>query len=305
MSEDLLLNQALSRLTEVSEMDGRAEIEDVARVRKARASVTEHARQTGDSVGNLLSGLLDESNAELESEKAEKERRAREAEERLRAEQEAEEARKLDEARKKLEEEKRKLEEKGERRTMMLAAIEKKRKEEAGEIDEEEEARKRAEAEAEAARKAAEKAREEAEAALLQSSNEELAEQIRIMKANKAAEEQAEANKKQKIKLTRNAVIIVAAVAACFAAVMAYTAHSAAKQNAQYVLMAEYQTRSLTMRTDIPTSSAVEVAYNEVTQTNPQTEVKKKKHSEEAAKQDNDNKIKIKNVFDEKGPIQF
>ena len=33
-------------------------------------------------------------------------------------------------------------------------------------------------------------------------------------RSNKAAEEQAEANKKQKIKLTRNAMIILAAVAA-------------------------------------------------------------------------------------------
>ena len=101
-------------------------------------------------------------------------------------------------------------------------------------------------------------------------------------------------------------MIIVAAIAACFAAVMAYTAHSIAKQNAQYVLMSEYQTRSLTMRNDIPTSSSVEVAFSEVTQTAPVPKAGSgtKKHPGGSAKP-NGKEIVINNVFDEKGPIHY
>lgn len=212
MDDDLQLRQALSNLSDASQIQNTEEVEERARVRKARASVTERARQTGDSVGNLLTGLIDDSNAEIEAEKAEKKRKAQEAEERAKAKREAEEAKKRAEAETKLQEEKRRLEEKEQRRLQMIAEMEKKRKLEAGEVDEEEEERKRQEAAAKAAREAAEKAREAAEEAQLQSSNQELADQIRIIKEQKALEERIEADKKRKKDLMIKGAIAAAAV---------------------------------------------------------------------------------------------
>ena len=63
---DASLSQALSQLSEAADIVASDEVEEVARVRKARAGVTEHARQNGDCAGSLLASLLGESNAELE-----------------------------------------------------------------------------------------------------------------------------------------------------------------------------------------------------------------------------------------------
>ena len=215
------LSQALSSLSQVADIVNDDEFAEVARVRKARADVTEHARQSGDTAGMLLSGLIRDSNAEIEAEKAEKARKLREAEERGRAEAQEAENKRRQEAQEKLEEEKRKFEEKEQIRLQKLAELEKKRKQELGIVDEEEEARKRAEEEAKAARIAAQKAREAAEEAALKSSNEELADQIRLMKEQKAAEAAAEAEAKSKRKLVNISIasaliVIVVAVAGVF-----------------------------------------------------------------------------------------
>lgn len=190
---DASLSQALSQLSEAADIIGNDEVEEVARVRKARASISEHARQSGDNAGSLLSNLIGQSNAEIEAEKNEIKRAAREkeAQEKAKLEQDAENKRR--EAQARLEEEKRKIEEKEQRRLKMLADLEKKRKREAGIVDEEEEAEKRA-AEAEAAaREAAQKAREEAEAAALKNANDELAAKIEATRKEKQQREAAAA----------------------------------------------------------------------------------------------------------------
>ena len=146
---DASLSQALSQLSEAADIVGNDEVEEVARVRKARASISEHARQSGDNAGNLLSSLIGQSNAEIEEEKNKIERAAREKEAQEKAKQERDAEKKRQEAEARLEEEKRKIEEKEQRRLQMLADLEKKRKREAGIVDEEEEEAKRA-AEAEA-----------------------------------------------------------------------------------------------------------------------------------------------------------
>ena len=177
---DASLSQALSQLSEAADIVGNDEVEEVARVRKARASISEHARQSGDNAGNLLSSLIGQSNAEIEEEKNKIERADREKEA----------------------QEKRKIEEKEQRRLQMLADLEKKRKREAGIVDEEEEEAKRA-AEAEAAaREAAQKAREEAEAAALKNANDELAAKIEASKKEKQQREAAAASAAKKRKTT-------------------------------------------------------------------------------------------------------
>ena len=196
---DASLSQALSQLSEAADIVGNDEVEEVARVRKARASISEHARQSGDNAGNLLSSLIGQSNAEIEEEKNKIERAAREKEAQEKAKQEQDAEKKRQEAEARLEEEKRKIEEKEQRRLQMLADLEKKRKREAGIVDEEEEEAKRA-AEAEAAaREAAQKAREEAEAAALKNANDELAAKIEASKKEKQQREAAaSAAKKRK-----------------------------------------------------------------------------------------------------------
>ena len=153
---DASLSQALSQLSEAADIVGNDEVEEVARVRKARASISEHARQSGDNAGNLLSSLIGQSNAEIEEEKNKIERAAREKEAQEKAKQEQDAEKKRQEAEARLEEEKRKIEEKEQRRLQMLADLEKKRKREAGIVDEEEEEAKRA-AEAEAAARSEQK----------------------------------------------------------------------------------------------------------------------------------------------------
>ncbi len=199
---DASLSQALSQLSEAADIVGNDEVEEVARVRKARASISEHARQSGDNAGNLLSSLIGQSNAEIEEEKNKIERAAREKEAQEKAKQEQEAEKKRQEAEARLEEEKRKIEEKEQRRLQMLADLEKKRKREAGIVDEEEEEAKRA-AEAEAAaREAAQKAREEAEAAALKNANDELAAKIEASKKEKQQREAAAASAAKKRKTT-------------------------------------------------------------------------------------------------------
>ena len=199
---DASLSQALSQLSEAADIVGNDEVEEVARVRKARASISEHARQSGDNAGNLLSSLIGQSNAEIEEEKNKIERAAREKEAQEKAKQERDDEKKRQEAEARLEEEKRKIEEKEQRRLQMLADLEKKRKREAGIVDEEEEEAKRA-AEAEAAaREAAQKAREEAEAAALKNANDELAAKIEASKKEKQQREAAAASAAKKRKTT-------------------------------------------------------------------------------------------------------
>ena len=196
------LSQALRQLSEAADIVGNDEVEEVARVRKARASISEHARQSGDNAGNLLSSLIGQSNAEIEEEKNKIERAAREKEAQEKAKQERDAEKKRQEAEARLEEEKRKIEEKEQRRLQMLADLEKKRKREAGIVDEEEEEAKRA-AEAEAAaREAAQKAREEAEAAALKNANDELAAKIEASKKEKQQREAAAASAAKKRKTT-------------------------------------------------------------------------------------------------------
>ena len=199
---DASLSQALSQLSEAADIVGNDEVEEVTRVRKARASISEHARQSGDNAGNLLSSLIGQSNAEIEEEKNKIERAAREKEAQEKAKQERDAEKKRQEAEARLEEEKRKIEEKEQRRLQMLADLEKKRKREAGIVDEEEEEAKRA-AEAEAAaREAAQKAREEAEAAALKNANDELAAKIEASKKEKQQREAAAASAAKKRKTT-------------------------------------------------------------------------------------------------------
>ena len=199
---DASLSQALSQLSEAADIVGNDEVEEVARVRKARASISEHARQSGDNAGNLLSSLIGQSNAEIEEEKNKIERAAREKEAQEKAKQERDAEKKRQEAEARLAEEKRKIEEKEQRRLQMLADLEKKRKREAGIVDEEEEEAKRA-AEAEAAaREAAQKAREEAEAAALKNANDELAAKIEASKKEKQQREAAAASAAKKRKTT-------------------------------------------------------------------------------------------------------
>ncbi len=212
---DASLSQALSQLSEAADIVGNEEVEEVARVRKARAGITEHARQSGDNAGNLLSSLIGQSNAEIEAEQEEIERKAKEKEAEEKTKQAQAEEKKRQEAQARLEEEKRKIEEKEQRRLQMLADLEKKRKREAGIPDEEEEAAKRAAEEAKAAREAAQKAREEAEAAALDSDNAELAEKIRARKNEKLAREAAAAAAAKKQKAT------TATLAAVFAGICA------------------------------------------------------------------------------------
>ena len=199
---DASLSQALSQLSEAADIVGNDEVEEVARVRKARASISEHARQSGDNAGNLLSSLIGQSNAEIEEEKNKIERAAREKEAQEKAKQEQDAEKKRQEAEARLEEEKRKIEEKEQRRLQMLADLEKKRKREAGIVaEEEEEAKRAAEAEA-AAREAAQKAREEAEAAALKNANDELAAKIEASKKEKQQREAAAASAAKKRKTT-------------------------------------------------------------------------------------------------------
>ena len=199
---DASLSQALSQLSEAADIVGNDEVEEVARVRKARASISEHARQSGDNAGNLLSSLIGQSNAEIEEEKNKIERAAREKEAQEKAKQEQDAEKKRQEAEARLEEEKRKIEEKEQRRLQMLADLEKKRKREAGIVDEEEAEAKRAAAAEAAAREAAQKEREEAEAAALKNANDELAAKIEASKKEKQQREAAAASAAKKRKTT-------------------------------------------------------------------------------------------------------
>jgi len=293
MDDDVQLREALNQLSDADDIQNTEEVEERARVRKARASVTERARQTGDSVGNLLSGLIDDSNAEMEAERTAKMRKAQEAEERAKAKREAEEAKKREAAEQKIQEEKRRQEEKEQRRLQMIADMEKQRKLEAGEVDEEEEARKRQEAEAKAAREAAEKAREAAEEAQLQSSNQELADQIRAIKLQKAQEEQIAAEKKRKQDLLIKSAIAAAAVLL----IIGLSYYFATKKAPDfYTLRENYETRSLTMTNNIPTAESVAMKIQPVSQSAPQKAVSK--GGKKGPKTQKDNPLHGANVFD-------
>ncbi|MBR4984328.1 MAG: hypothetical protein IKY83_01130 [Proteobacteria bacterium] len=288
--DDLQLSQALSQLSNASDIIADEEVEEVARVRKARAGVTEHARQSGDCVGSLLSGLLSESNDEIEAERNEKERRAREAQEKERREREEAEEKKRREIQEKMDEEQRLIVQKEQRRLKMIAELEKKRKKETGELAEEEAAKKRAE-EAEKARiKAEEKAREEAEAAKINNANEELAQSIQALKSNKEAAA-AEATRKANIKKG----IICAAIAIFVLGIsgFAYKYFSNLKAPDYYVLCAgnpdadraevkcpvAYEMYTPDMDTDLPAADFTdEMARLMVTQDAPQTQSSGRKH---------------------------
>ena len=258
---DASLSQALSQLSEAADIVASDEVEEVARVRKARAGVTEHARQNGDCAGSLLASLLGESNAELEEARNQKERAAREAEERKKAEKEAEEEKKRAEAQARLDKEKKRLEEKEQRRLKMLADLEQKRKMESGELKEEEE-KKRAEEEAKAAELAAQlKAAEEAKAAALAASNEELAEQIRIKNEEKKALEAARAAKIKQ----RRTIIAVAGVIALTVVVLVFVNNLLGKKAPDFYDPA-YKTADLHnyITINLTTAEGAQFAQNDV-----------------------------------------
>lgn len=274
---DASLSQALSQLSEAADIVGNDEVEEVARVRKARASISEHARQSGDNAGNLLSSLIGQSNAEIEEEKNKIERAAREKEAQEKAKQEQDAEKKRQEAEARLEEEKRKIEEKEQRRLQMLADLEKKRKREAGIVDEEEEEAKRA-AEAEAAaREAAQKAREEAEAAALKNANDELAAKIEASKKEKQQREAAAASAAKKRKTTTG--ILAATFIGILAAVAIVIALSI-KGPDYYAFKSEQQMKSVaTDRMQGSHLDTKEIAIAEVVQEAPRVATKSNKGS--------------------------
>ncbi len=274
---DASLSQALSQLSEAADIVGNDEVEEVARVRKARASISEHARQSGDNAGNLLSSLIGQSNAEIEEEKNKIERAAREKEAQEKAKQEQDAEKKRQEAEARLEEEKRKIEEKEQRRLQMLADLEKKRKREAGIVDEEEEEAKRA-AEAEAAaREAAQKAREEAEAAALKNANDELAAKIEASKKEKQQREAAAASAAKKRKTTTG--ILAATFIGILAAVAIVIALSI-KGPDYYSFKSEIATTSVAIdRMQGSHLDTKEIAIAEVVQEAPRVATKSNKGS--------------------------
>ena len=274
---DASLSQALSQLSEAADIVGNDEVEEVARVRKARASISEHARQSGDNAGNLLSSLIGQSNAEIEEEKNKIERAAREKEAQEKAKQERDAEKKRQEAEARLEEEKRKIEEKEQRRLQMLADLEKKRKREAGIVDEEEEEAKRA-AEAEAAaREAAQKAREEAEAAALKNANDELAAKIEASKKEKQQREAAAASAAKKRKTTTG--ILAATFIGILAAVAIVIALSI-KGPDYYAFKSEQQMKSVAIdRMQGTHLDTKEIAIAEVVQEAPRVATKSNKGS--------------------------
>ncbi len=274
---DASLSQALSQLSEAADIVGNDEVEEVARVRKARASISEHARQSGDNAGNLLSSLIGQSNAEIEEEKNKIERAAREKEAQEKAKQERDAEKKRQEAEARLEEEKRKIEEKEQRRLQMLADLEKKRKREAGIVDEEEEEAKRA-AEAEAAaREAAQKAREEAEAVALKNANDELAAKIEASKKEKQQREAAAASAAKKRKTTTG--ILAATFIGILAAVAIVIALSI-KGPDYYAFKSEQQMKSVAIdRMQGSHLDTKEIAIAEVVQEAPRVATKSNKGS--------------------------
>ena len=274
---DASLSQALSQLSEAADIVGNDEVEENARDSKARASISEHARQSGDNAGNLLSSLIGQSNAEIEEEKNKIERAAREKEAQEKAKQERDAEKKRQEAEARLEEEKRKIEEKEQRRLQMLADLEKKRKREAGIVDEEEEEAKRA-AEAEAAaREAAQKAREEAEAAALKNANDELAAKIEASKKEKQQREAAAASAAKKRKTTTG--ILAATFIGILAAVAIVIALSI-KGPDYYAFKSEQQMKSVAIdRMQGSHLDTKEIAIAEVVQEAPRVATKSNKGS--------------------------
>ncbi len=132
---------SLNKLSDLSSQDQSGAGGQVAKVKQRRTKVKEQSWMSDDNAGNLLAGLLGETEAEAEQEikRKEAERKAREAAEE--AEKQAAEARKKAESESRLREEQNRLQEVQMRRTQMLAAIERQKKIETGEIDVEEEER--------------------------------------------------------------------------------------------------------------------------------------------------------------------
>lgn len=131
---------SLNKLSDLSNQAQDSSEQQVAKV-KRRGKVKEQKWMSDDSAGNLLEGLLGETSLEAEAElkRKEEERKAREAAEA--AERAAAEAKKKANAEERLREEQNRLQEVQQRRTQMLAAIERQKKIETGEIDVEEEER--------------------------------------------------------------------------------------------------------------------------------------------------------------------
>lgn len=209
---DSSLSESLNKLSQNNDLAIEGEVAEVARVKKARAKLTEQARNRGDDAGNLLNNLLGEASAQAQARLEEKVREKKEAAEREKAKKEAELEKKRLEAEEKLRLEKQRLEEKEQRRKQMLADLEKKRKLEAGEVDEEEEERKRLEAE-EAARIQAEKeAAERAEWELTQEKIRANQERINALAPKPVDPKIAAAKKRQKliIRIAAAAVVVLA-----------------------------------------------------------------------------------------------
>lgn len=238
---DKSLTDALSQLSQASDIEA-SEVEEVARVRKARAKLTEQARKSGDDASSLLSNLLGSTDSEVDIHEAARKRKAEE-EEKKRAKREAEEEKKRLQAEKLLKEEKKRLEDIEKRRLQMLADLEKKRRLEAGEVDEEEEARKRMQAEAEAQRLANEAAREREEYERTQALIQENQAKLALLKPKPVDPEVA------RRKLLKKRIIIGSATAVVVLTAGSLLGYYFINKKAPdfYKLTPEYETTTLTL----------------------------------------------------------
>ncbi|OIP40486.1 MAG: hypothetical protein AUK47_08350 [Deltaproteobacteria bacterium CG2_30_63_29] len=116
----------------------------VAKVKK-RSKVKEQNWMSDDRADNLLAGILGEASAEAEAEKLRLERERKAKEERERAQKADVEAQRQKEAAERVAAERERQTAVEQRRTQMLAAIERKKKIDSGEINEEEERRRKEE----------------------------------------------------------------------------------------------------------------------------------------------------------------
>lgn len=221
LSNDDLLNQELSNLVTDASI---AESDEVAEVAKVKLRKKDNSvRTSGDNASVLLAGLIEDTAKEAEKEEITRAETFTSSQEMKRVslsslpktEKEAEEDRKLEEARRKLEEETKKLEETKMRRTQILAAIERQKKIEAGELAEEEEERKRKEKEEAERIEAERKAAQEAE---IQKAKQRIEEQQAKIKELTPEPPEPPAKKRNRkiIVSVVAAVIVIAAAAALF-----------------------------------------------------------------------------------------
>lgn len=218
LSNDDLLNQELSNLVTDASI---AESDEVAEVAKVKLRKKDNSvRSSGDNASVLLAGLIEDTAKEAEKEEITRAETITSSQELRKVsfsnlpktEKEVEEDRKLEEARRKLEEETKKLEETKMRRTQILAAIERQKKIEAGELAEEEEERKRKEKEEAERIEAERKAAQEAE---IQKAKQRIEEQqAKIKELTPEPPEPPAKKRNRKIIISVVAAVIVIATAA-------------------------------------------------------------------------------------------